>query len=764
MAATEKISLAIGGMHCASCSTIIQMSLGDLPGVTDASVNLATERASVTYKPDEVDKATIIKAVVDSGYTAIELTEDEGVDKQREEQEREYRSIVRTFMFSLALSIPLLILSLPMMGIKAFGTMLSMQWMDWPYHTLVLFVLATPVQFIAGWRFYKGSWAALKNKTGNMDLLIALGTSAAYFYSVAATFFIKDGEVFYETAALLITFVLLGKLLEMRAKGKTSDAIKKLMGLSPKTARVLRDDAEVEIPIEEVRVDDIVIVRPGEKIPVDGEIIEGSTSIDESMITGESVPIDKREGNDVIGVTINKNGFIKFKATKIGKDTVLAQIIKLVEDAQGSRAPIQRFADQVSAYFVPAVVAISVLTFIVWYAVGGGPDRFVFALMAGTAVLVIACPCALGLATPTAIMVGTGKGAENGILIKGGEALETAHKLKAIVFDKTGTLTTGQPAVTEIVSLAGGETSIEHDEAGILRLAAGLEQGSEHPLAEAVVKKAKEDGLAGAAVKDFEALPGFGVRGTVEKHPILFGNRKLMSGQGINVAAFEKDIEVLETQGKTVMILAIDGYPAGLIAVADTIKDNAREAVEKLRSMGIDVAMITGDNSRTAAAIAAQAGIDWVLAEVLPEDKAKEVKKLQDEGKVVAMVGDGINDAPALAQADVGIALGSGTDIAMETGEIVLIKNDIRDVVTAVELSKATIRKIKANMFWALFYNVLGIPIAAGVLYPFFHMMLRPEIAGAAMALSSVSVVTNSLLLRRFKPGLVKTDEATSTA
>ncbi len=752
MAATGKLNLAIGGMHCASCSTIIEMSLKEVPGITEASVNLATERASVIYKPDEVGKAAIIKAVVDAGYTAIELTEDEGVDKQREEQEREYRSIVRTFVFSLALSLPLLFLSLPMMGINAFGGMLSMQWMDWPYHTLVLFALATPVQFIAGWRFYKGSWAALKNKTGNMDLLIALGTSAAYLYSVAATFFIKDGEVFYETAALLITFVLLGKLLEMRAKGKTSDAIKKLMGLSPKTARVRRGGAETEIPIEDVKVDDLVIVRPGEKIPVDGEIVEGSTSIDESMITGESVPIDKREGDEVIGATINKNGFITFKATKIGKDTVLAQIIKLVEDAQGSRAPIQRFADQVSAYFVPAVVAIAVLTFIVWYAVGGAPDRFVFALMAGTAVLVIACPCALGLATPTAIMVGTGKGAENGILIKGGEALETAHKLQAIIFDKTGTLTTGQPAVTEIVQLAGGETAIEHDKAGILRVAAGLEQGSEHPLAEAVVKKAKEDGLAGAAVKDFEALPGFGVRGIVEKYPVLFGNRKLLSNQGIDVSAFEKDIEVLETQGKTVMILAIDGRPAGLIAVADTIKDNAREAVLKLRSMGIDVAMITGDNSRTAAAIAAQAGIDWVLAEVLPEDKAKEVKKLQDEDKVVAMVGDGINDAPALAQADVGIALGSGTDIAMETGEIVLIKNDIRDVVTAVELSKATIRKIKANMFWALFYNVLGIPIAAGVLYPFFHMMLRPEIAGAAMALSSVSVVTNSLLLRRFKP------------
>ncbi|MFH1737043.1 MAG: copper-translocating P-type ATPase, partial [Actinomycetota bacterium] len=673
-------------------------------------------------------------------------------------QEREYRSLVWTFIFSLGLSIPLLILSLPMMGLSSLAPELSMRWMEWPYHTLVLFALATPVQFIAGWRFYKGSWAALRNRAGNMDLLIALGTSAAYLYSVAATFLI-EGEVFYETAALLITFVLLGKMLEMRAKGKTSDAIKKLMRLSPKTARVLRDKTEVEILIDEVKVGDLVIVKPGEKIPVDGQIVKGSTSIDESMITGESVPVDKREESQVIGATINKNGYITFQATKVGTDTVLAQIIKLVEDAQASRAPIQRFADQVSAYFVPAVVAIAVATFIVWYVVGAGADRFVFALMAGTAVLVIACPCALGLATPTAIMVGTGKGAENGILIKGGEALETAHKLDTIVFDKTGTLTTGRPAVTDI-KLAGDKMDLQLNASKVLRLAAGLEKGSEHPLAEAVVAKAEGDGLAGADVKDFAALPGFGVRGTVEGHPVLFGNRKLMAGEKIDVKGFEEDIASLENQGKTAMILAVDGRPAGLIAVADTIKDNAREAVEKMRSLGIEVVMITGDNTRTAAAIAVQAGIDRVLAEVLPEDKAREIQTLQGEGKVVGMVGDGINDAPALAQADIGIALGSGTDVAMETGEIVLIKNDIRDVVTAIELSQATIRKIKANMFWALFYNVLGIPIAAGVLYPFFHLMLRPEIAGAAMALSSVSVVTNSLLLRRFKPGLARTGEA----
>jgi Cu+-exporting ATPase len=752
MANTDLVHLAIGGMHCANCSAIIESSLGAVPGVISATVNLATERAVVEFRPKEITKEGIIKLIVDTGYSAFELVDETGADKQREEQEREYRSLMRTFVFSLTLSIPLLVLSLPMMGINAFGEMLTMQWMDWTYHPYVLFALATPVQFFAGWRFYKGSWSALKNKAGNMDLLIALGTSAAYFYSVAATFFIKDGEIFYETAALLITFVLLGKVLEMRAKGKTSDAIKKLMGLSPKTARVLRGETETEIPIDEVLVDDLVIVKPGEKIPVDGVIVKGATSIDESMITGESVPVDKKEGGEVIGATINKNGLITFKATKVGRDTVLAQIIKLVEDAQGSRAPIQRFADQVSAYFVPAVVAIALVTFIVWYAIGGAPDRFVFALMAGTAVLVIACPCALGLATPTAIMVGTGKGAENGILIKGGEALETAHKLDTIIFDKTGTLTTGHPEVTDMVGFAGSHSDGGMDTIDVLGLAASLEKGSEHPLAEAVVAQAESEGLMLTEVNGFEALPGFGVKGSIRGHAVLFGNRKLLAAQGIEIADNEKHLTNLENQGKTVMILAADGRPAGLIAVADTIKKDAHAAVQALQAIGIEVAMITGDNSRTAKTIAEEAGIKRILAEVLPEDKAKEVQKLQAEGKVVAMVGDGINDAPALAQADIGIALGSGTDIAMETGEIVLIKNDIRDVVTAVELSKATIRKIKANMFWALFYNVLGIPIAAGVLYPVFHLMLRPEIAGAAMALSSVSVVTNSLLLRRFKP------------
>jgi len=746
MATTITLNLAIGGMHCASCSSIIEMSLQELPGITEAAVNLATERARIVFNPKEISKEKIIEAVVNTGYTAIELTEDAGAESQRELQEHDYRVLRNTLIFSAALSIPLLILSLPMMGLGGLLGPFSEPWMDFKYHKVVLLTLATPVQFYAGWRFYTGAWSALRNKVGNMDLLIALGTSAAYFYSLAATFFIK-GEVFYETAALLVTFVLLGKVLEARAKGKTSDAIKKLMGLSPKTARVERDGKELEIPVEDVAVGDIVIVKPGEKIPVDGAITEGITSVDESMITGESVPAEKTVGGAVIGATINKHGYFKFRAAKVGKDTMLAQIIKLVEDAQGSRAPIQRFADRVSAYFVPAVVVAAAITFIVWFIIGTGPDRFVFALLAGTAVLVIACPCALGLATPTAIMVGTGKGAENGILIKGGEALETAHKLNAIVFDKTGTLTNGQPVVTDIVE------SGDRDRAQILRLAAGLEKGSEHPLAEAIVNQAEQEKVEPAKVDGFVAVPGHGVTGKVAGVDVLFGNRKLLKDSGIDATELEKPMAALEKQGKTVMIIASGQQALGLIAVADTIKDSTREAIRRLKDIEIEVIMITGDNAGTAQAIADEAGIEKVLAEVLPRDKANEVKKLQDKGLVVAMVGDGINDAPALAQADIGIALGSGTDIAMESGEIVLIKNDIRDVVTAIELSRATIKKIRSNMFWALFYNTLGIPVAAGVLYPFFHIMLRPEIAGAAMALSSVSVVSNSLLLRRFKPG-----------
>jgi Cu+-exporting ATPase len=618
-------------------------------------------------------------------------------------------------------------------------------------------VLSTPVQFIAGAQFYRGFYHAIKRRSGNMDTLIAIGTSSAYFYSLAATFIpsLSAEPVFYETAALLITFVILGKLLEARAKGKTSDAIKKLMGLAAKTARVVRGGEEVDVPIEQVVVGDVVVVRPGEKVPVDGVLIDGHSAVDESMLTGESIPVEKSVGDTVIGATMNKLGSFKFRATKVGADTALAQIVKLVEDAQGSKAPVQRFADRISAVFVPAVVGAAILTFLVWlfvvpnfvdasfYAVA---SPFVKALLAGTAVVVVACPCALGLATPTAIMVGTGKGAENGILIKNGEALETTYKIKAVVFDKTGTLTHGKPVVTE-VELADG-----HDTARVFKLAAALERNSEHPLAEAIVSHAKATGVELPEVEGFSAIPGHGVEGNVMGMRVAFGNRKLMARDGIDISRFEDRIAALESEGKTVMLVGVGGNKlAGMIAVADTLKENSKEAVERLTAMGVEVFMITGDNRRTAEAIASQAGIapDHVLAEVLPEHKAEEVAKLQARGLSVAMVGDGINDTPALAQADVGIAMGAGTDVAMETGGIVLIKNDLRDVVTAIELSRATMRKIRQNFFWALGYNTLGIPVAA-------LGLLRPELAGAAMALSSVSVVTSSLMLKRFKPSMSK--------
>jgi len=591
-----------------------------------------------------------------------------------------------------------------------------------------------------------------------MDTLIALGTSAAYFYSVAATFVpaLEGQPVFYETAGLLITFVLIGKLLEARAKGKTSDAIKKLMGLAAKTARVVRGGEEVDVPIEQVVAGDLVVVRPGDKVPVDGVLIEGRSSVDESMLTGESIPVEKNVGDSVIGATMNKLGSFRFRATKVGKDTALAQIVKLVEDAQGSKAPVQRFADRISAVFVPAVVGAAVLTFLVWlFVVPNFVDAatfyaaatpFVRALLAGTAVIVIACPCALGLATPTAIMVGTGKGAENGILIKSGDALETAYKIKAIVFDKTGTLTHGKPVVTDI-ELAQG-----HDADRMFGFAAALERNSEHPLAEAIMARAQADGVDVQSVEDFTAVPGHGVEGQVGEMHVAFGNRRLMAREGIDITDFEARIAELEGQGKTVMLVGVNKAKlAGIVAVADTLKNNSKEAVARLTKMGVDVYMITGDNRRTAEAIASQAGIapDHVLAEVLPEHKAEEVAKLQAKGLVVAMVGDGINDTPALAKADIGIAMGAGTDVAMETGGIVLIKNDLRDVVTAIELSRATMRKIHQNFFWALGYNTLGIPIAA-------LGLLRPELAGAAMALSSVSVVSSSLLLRRFRPSFSK--------
>jgi len=758
-----EITLAVTGMTCASCAQIVEKSLGKLPGVAQATVNMPLEIATVRFDPTLVGVDEILTTIKTAGYDASVLVEagEEGEsarDKQREAQQAHLRKERRLFALSAVLSIPLAVLTMvppfmdlvPMWVAETFG--LSTEMAMHVVHAYLGLLLATPVQFIAGAQFYRGAWTALKQRAGNMDTLIAIGTSAAYFYSVAATFWLTDEPVFYETSALLITFVLLGKLLEARAKGKTSDAIKHLMGLAAKTARVVRGGQEIDIPVEQVVVGDMIVVRPGEKVPVDGVIAEGSSAVDESMLTGESIPVEKNPGDTVIGATVNKLGSFRFRATKVGRDTALAQIVRLVEEAQGSKAPVQRFADRISAVFVPAVVAAAVITFLLWlFVVPGlvGPEFYagltpwVKALLVGTAVLVIACPCALGLATPTAIMVGTGKGAENGILIKSGEALETSYKIDAIVFDKTGTLTHGKPVVTEVEPL--GDFGAEE----VFRLSAAVERQSEHPLAEAIVAHAAERGDALPAVEGFAAVPGHGVEGTVAGRRIAFGNRKLMLREGIDVAAQEDRIGALEAEGKTVMLAAVDGSLAGMIAVADTIKEDSAHAVMRLQEMGVDVYMITGDNRRTAEAIAAQAGIpaDHVLAEVLPEHKAAEVAKLQHAGHVTAMVGDGINDTPALAQADVGIAMGAGTDVAMETGGVVLIKNDLRDVVTAIELSRATMKRIHWNFVWALGYNTVGIPVAA-------LGLLRPEFAGAAMALSSVSVVSSSLLLRRFKPSM----------
>ena len=779
-----KVTLALLGMTCASCASVIEKSLLKLDGVTAATVNLAANTGTVEFDPTIVGVDDLINAVKAAGYDAAVKVEvalgSDAEDTQALAQAAAYKREVRMFIFSLALSIPLFIIAM----VPPFMDLVPLKMSEWLASTIggawdpmlvskyVQFLLAAPVQFIAGARFYKGAWHALKRRSGNMDLLIAIGTSAAFFYSAAATFIpaLQMEPAFYETGALLIMFVLMGKLLEARAKGKTSDAIKKLMGLAAKTARVVRGGVEIDIPVEEVLVGDLIVVRPGEKVPVDGVVVEGSSAVDESMLTGESMPVEKNSGDSVIGATMNKLGSFRFRATKVGADTALAQIVRLVEDAQGSKAPVQRFADSISAVFVPFVIGAALLTFLFWafagpIIFGAVPDPtasilifepilmaaatngwWIAALLAGIAVVVIACPCALGLATPTAIMVGTGRGAENGILIKSGDALETAYKISAIVFDKTGTLTHGKPEVTNI------ELAEAHDATHLFTFAAALEKNSEHPLAEAIINRAKADNVVIPAVENFSAVPGHGVEGTVNGKRVVFGNRKLMAREGIDISRFEDRIAELEDEGKTVMLVGVNGQKlAGMIAVADTLKPNSAEAVSRLQDMGVKVFMITGDNRRTANSIARLVGIpaEQVLAEVLPEHKASEVAKLQAEGLTVAMVGDGINDTPALAQADVGIAMGGGTDVAMETGGIVLIKNDLRDVVTAIELSRATMRKIRQNFVWALGYNTVLIPVAAvGLLSAF------PWVAGAAMAFSSVSVVTNSLLLRGFKPSL----------
>lgn len=747
--ADVKRTFPIKGMHCASCVRTLERVLGKVNGVKKANINLATEKATVTYD-DTVCTPDQMKSAVESvGYKAV-------VDEKKpsfaealedKEKQKELKSLRNKVIVSLLLGGLILWGSFP-------GLMSTAP--SFLKNFFIQLVLASVVQFWPGLDFYKATIPALRHRTANMDTLVAIGTTVAYIYSAVVTLFPQvvlsvgiEPEPYFDVATIIIGLILLGRYFEARAKGQTSQALKKLIGLQAKTARVLRQAQdksfqEVDIPIEQVKIGDVLRVRPGEKIPVDGILLEGESSIDESMITGESIPVDKAKGDTVVGATINKSGTFTYKASKVGQDTMLAQIIKLVQEAQGSKAPIQRIADLISSYFVPIVIMLAFVTFSVWYVFGPSPV-FLFALLNTVAVLIIACPCAMGLATPTAIMVGTGIGAGKGILIKDAESLEIAHKVNTIIFDKTGTLTKGKPEVTDIIAL----NKNKKDE--VLELAASLEKGSEHSLAEAIIEAAEEKKLVLAKTERFKAIAGHGVEGVVDEKQIYFGNRKLMEREKISIASYLKEIEKLEDEGKTVMMLTLDSKLIGLVAVADTIKDSAKDGVKALQEKGIEVVMITGDNQRTARAIALKLGIKRVLSEVLPGEKEAEVRKIQSEGKIVAMVGDGINDAPALAASDVGIAMGSGTDVAIEAADITLINKDLRTVASAITLSKKTMRTIKLNLFWAFGYNVVLIPVAMGVLYPFFGIFMNPIFASVAMASSSISVVTNSLLLKRFK-------------
>ncbi|MDA8084021.1 MAG: heavy metal translocating P-type ATPase [Nitrospiraceae bacterium] len=746
----SRIVLPIRGMSCAACVANVEQTLGSLEGVLSSSVNFATEKAAVEYFPSQVGIRDFRKAVREAGYDVVEAEKGEDiVEKEQKERQEAYRKLRAKVITGAALAVPLMVL---------------MQWEHLGLSRLVALprqinfilqlLLATPVQFWIGRQFYAGAISAARHRTTNMNTLIAVGTSSAYLYSIVATFFpglfeIKgySADVYFDTSATIIVLILLGRLFEARAKGQTSEAIKKLIGLQPKTARVLRGDQETDIPVEDVEIGDIVVVRPGEKIPVDGVIREGHSAVDESMVTGESIPAEKQAGDRVIGATINKTGSFRFEALKVGRDTMLSHIIDMVQAAQGSKPPIARMADLIASYFVPAVICIAAATFAVWYFFGPAPS-LTYAVLNFIAVLIIACPCSLGLATPTSIMVGTGKGAEYGVLIRSGDALEIAHKVTTVVFDKTGTLTKGRPGVTGII-----QDAISPDE--LLLYAASAEKGSEHPLGEAIVRKALEQNLPLKDARTFRAIPGHGIAADIEGREVLLGNEKLMRDEGIDLARLFDDAQRIAGEGKTPMFVSIDRRAAGIIAVADTLKEESVAAVKSLRALGLEVVMLTGDNRRTAEAIAEEAGISRVLAEVLPQEKAENVKKLQSEGKIVAMVGDGINDAPALAQADVGIAIGTGTDVAMEAADITLISGDIRGVATAMALSRATMRNIRQNLFWAFAYNVVLIPVAAGVLFPFFGILLNPMLAAGAMGFSSVTVVTNALRLKRFSPAPV---------
>jgi Cu+-exporting ATPase len=742
------VKIGIENLRCASCVKFIEDELKSTPGVLGASVNIATQEASVDYLPQNATLAALNSAIETWGYKPRSAISEAPLDKQEEAHAHEYRRLMKKFWFAAAISLPVMATAYYQFIPGLNGLSMDALRVLWGITAL----LTLPVMFWSGSDFFTGAWSAFQHRSANMNTLIALGTAAAWLYSTFAILFPSvfpqgTSEPFFDVVSVVIALVILGQALELRAKGQSSMAIKKLLGLQAKTARVIRDGKELDIPVEEVLIGDVIQVRPGEKVPVDGVIVEGSSAVDESMLTGESMPTSKKMGDDVIGATMNKTGAFKFRATKVGKDTALAQIVKMVQDAQNSKAPIARMADTVSGYFVPVVMILAVLTFVIWFDFGPQP-QLVYALVTSVTVLIIACPCALGLATPMSLMVGIGKGAENGILIRSGEALQMAQAIQIVVLDKTGTITKGKPELTDVVTVDGGPLMVEE----ILRFAAAVETVSEHPLAEAIVEAAKAKGMALPAPENFEAVPGHGVTATVEGRRVVLGNLKMMQKENIALGDLEKTAAQLADDGKTPMYVVIDNKVAGIVAVADTVKVDSVEAIAALQKMGIEVVMITGDYQRTADAIARKVGVNRVLAEVLPEDKANQVRQLQAGGKKVAMVGDGINDAPALAQADVGLAIGTGTDVAIEASDITLIRGSLKGVVTAIEVSRATMKNIYQNLVGAFFYNALGIPVAMGLLFPFFGLLLSPMIAGAAMAFSSVTVVGNANRLRGFKP------------